>query len=65
MYNNSKFWILASICFVIFSVIFFVIDKSFSFRVILDIILVLVSLIGLYISNKSSKVSKSKKNKVK
>ena len=63
MYNNSKFWILASICFVIFSVIFFVIDKSFSFRVILDIILVLVSLIGLYISNKSSKVSKSKKIK--
>ena len=61
MYNNSKFWILASICFVIFSVIFFVIDKSFSFRVILDIILVLVSLIGLYISNKSSKVSKKQK----
>ena len=61
MYNSNTFWIIAIICFIAFSIIYFIFDKAFTFRVILDICLVFASFIGLYLSNKKSKNNKKYK----
>lgn len=61
MYKSSKFWILATICFAIFTVLYAINNGMVSFVTILNAILFLVSFINMTLLLKTSKKVKDRK----
>ncbi len=63
MYNNKNFWIIASFCFIVSTIVYIIVDKAFTFRVGLNIFLVILSFIGFLVINKRNKIkSKTLRN---
>ena len=55
MYNNKKFWIFATVCFAISSIMYILSYGILSFSAILNIILFVLCLIALCIFSKNNK----------
>ena len=70
MYNNKKFWIFATVCFAISSIMYILSYGILSFSAILNIILLVICIVALVIfsrknSNKSILEDKNVKSKKK
>ena len=58
MYNNKKFWIFATVCFAISSIMYILSYGILSFSAILNIILLVICIVALAIFSRKN-VSKS------
>ena len=62
MYNSTKFWIFASVCFALATVVYAITVGIFSFSSILNAILFVICIINLILNSKD-KNNKNKKTK--
>lgn len=63
LYNNSKFWLFATICFVISTVFYAVGNGIINFATIFNAILLIVCIINLIVVNKKENHKKKTKRK--
>ncbi len=60
MYKSTKFWIFATVCFVIFTIIYAITNGLFSFVTILNLIILILCIINLIMVSKNNKINLNK-----